>query len=85
MVLVKDAIYKIHIGTETMTNSVTCNIPYPDVIEARRLGINISEVARNALRQRLVELKSEKEAGIAATKQVDPSVIPLQVTRTDDD
>jgi post-segregation antitoxin (ccd killing protein) len=47
-----------------MVNSVNCNIPWPDVQEARRLGINISEVARNALRQRLAkEKKSDKETG----------------------
>lgn len=57
-----------------MVNSVTCNIPYPDVVEAKRLGINISELARNALRQRLQELKSEKETGAAPSTVTTPAI-----------
>ena len=52
-----------------MSNGVTIIIPYPDVVEARRLRINISELARNALRQKLQEIeKAEKESRETSAK-----------------
>ncbi|MGA2912338.1 MAG: type II toxin-antitoxin system CcdA family antitoxin [Methanoregula sp.] len=64
-----------------MTNSVTTNIPYPIVVEARRLGINISEVARDALRQKIAEeQKSEKATGGSPSPDKQPPETPHSLT-----